>query len=232
MKKVIRLTESDLVRLVKKVINENEDTSMDEYINYDIKSVDCQDSSLDDDYWRGSMYVREDEDGNPLVVIRYCKGDDEELNRLKRKARHYMEKSNQLPSDNESIFENKNMKNKKVVRLTESDLNRLVKRVIREQYNDEEELKATMASNKIENISNPSDDELKRRFELYKNKMDKFLDELKSSGTEIDGQRFLTQVRNQTNQIYWDVDEISDSTPKRFSEFQLELFKHFRNKLK
>jgi len=232
MKKVIRLTESDLVRLVKKVINENEDTSMDEYINYDIKSVDCQDSSLDDDYWRGSMYVREDEDGNPLVVIRYCKGDDEELNRLKRKARHYMEKSNQLPSDNESIFENKNMKNKKVVRLTESDLNRLVKRVIREQYNDEEELKATMASNKIENISNPSDDELKRRFDLYKNKMDKFLDELKSSGTEIDGQRFLTQVRNQTNQIYFDVDEISDSTPKRFSEFQLELFKHFRDKLK
>ena len=227
MKKVVTLTESDLNRLVKKVMNENEDTSMDEYINYDIKSVDCQDSSLDDDYWRGSMYVREDEDGNPLVVIRYCKGDDEELNRLKRKARHYMEKSNQLPSDNESIFENK-----KVVRLTESDLNRLVKRIIREQYNDEEELKATMASNKIENISNPSDDELKRRFELYKNKMDKFLDELKSSGTEIDGQRFLTQVRNQTNQIYFDVDEISDSTPKRFSEFQLELFKHFRDKLK
>ena len=93
MKKVMRLTEADLNRLVKKVINENEDTSMDEYINYDIKSVDCQDSSLDDDYWRGSMYVREDEDGNPLVVIRYCKGDDEELNRLKRKARHYMEKS-------------------------------------------------------------------------------------------------------------------------------------------
>lgn len=205
---------------------------MNEYINYDIKSVDCQDSSLDDDYWRGSMYVREDEDGNPLVVIRYCKGDDEELNRLKRKARHYIEKSNQLPSDNESIFENKNMKNKKVVRLTESDLNRLVKRIIREQYNDEEELKATMASNKIENILNPSDDELKRRFDLYKNKMDKFLDELKSSGTEINGQRFLTQVRNQTNQIYFDVDEISDSTPKRFSEFQLELFKHFRNKLK
>ena len=93
MKKVVTLTESDLVRLVKKVINENKDTSMDEYINYDIKSVDCQDSSLDDDYWRGSMYVREDEDGNPLVVIRYCKGDDEELNRLKRKSRHYIEKS-------------------------------------------------------------------------------------------------------------------------------------------
>jgi hypothetical protein len=138
-----------------------------------------------------------------------------------------MEKSNQLPSDNESIFENK-----KSVRLTESDLNRLVKRIIREQYNDEEELKSTMASNKIENISNPSDDELKRRFDLYKNKMDRFLDELKSSGTKIDGQRFLTQVRNQTNQIYWEVDETSDSTPKRFSEFQLELFKHFRDKLK
>ena len=127
----MRLTEFDLNRLVKKVINENEDTSMDEYINYDIKSVDCQDSSLDDDYWRGSMYVREDEDGNPLVVIRYCKGDDEELNRLKRKARHYMEKSNQLPSDNESIFENK-----KVVRLTESDLVKIVNRIINETDDD------------------------------------------------------------------------------------------------
>ena len=232
MKKVVTLTESDLVRLVKKVINENKDTSMDEYINYDIKSVDCQDSSLDDDYWRGSMYVREDEDGNPLVVIRYCKGDDEELNRLKRKAIHYIEKSNQLPSDNESIFENKNMKNKKVVRLTESDLNRLVKRVIREQYNDEEELKATMASNKIENISNPSDDELKRRFDLYKNKMDKFLDELKSSGTEIDGQRFLTQVRNQTDKIFWNLDDTLNLSLRVFSQLQLDILKHFRNKLK
>ncbi len=221
----MRLTEADLNRLVKKVINENEDTSMDEYINYDIKSVDCQDSSLDDDYWRGSMYVREDEDGNPLVVIRYCKGDDEELNRLKRKARHYMEKSNQLPSDNESIFENK-----KVVRLTESDLNRLVKRVIREQYNDEEELRATLASNKIENIS--SDDELKRRFDLYKNKMDKFLDELKSSGTEIDGQRFLTQVRNQTDKIFWNLDDTLNLSLRVFSQLQLDILKHFRNKLK
>ena len=121
---------------------------------------------------------------------------------------------------------------KKVIRLTESDLTRLVKRIIREQYNDEEEFNTTMYSNKIENISNPSDDELKRRFDLYRNKMDRFLDELKSSGTKIDGQRFLTQVRNQTDKIYWEVDETSDSTPKRFSEFQLELLKHFRNKLK
>ena len=121
---------------------------------------------------------------------------------------------------------------KKVIRLTESDLMRLVKKIIREQYNDEVELNATMDSNKIKNISNPSDDELKRRFDLYRNKMDSFLDELKSSGTEIDGQRFLTQVRNQTDKIYWEVDETSDSTPKRFSEFQLELFKHFRNKLR
>jgi flagellar biosynthesis component FlhA len=143
-----------------------------------------------------------------------------------------MEKSNQLPSDNESIFENKNMKNKKVVRLTESDLNRLVKRVIREQYNDEEELKATIASNKIENISNPSDDELKRRFELYKNKMDKFLDELKSSGTEIDGQRFLTQVRNQTDKIFWNLDDTLNLSLRVFSQLQLDILKHFRNKLK
>ena len=85
---------------------------------------------------------------------------------------------------------------KKVIRLTESDLTRLVKRIIREQYNDEVELNATMDSNKIKNISNPSDDELKRRFDLYRNKMDSFLDELKSSGTEIDGQHFLNSNLN------------------------------------
>jgi hypothetical protein len=34
-----------------------------------------------------SMGVDEDEDGNIVVFIRYCKGDDEELEHLKMKAR-------------------------------------------------------------------------------------------------------------------------------------------------
>jgi hypothetical protein len=55
-----------------------------EEIIYDIKTTDCEGSSLGN---MSSMGVDEDEDGNIVVFIRYCKGDDEELEYLKRKAR-------------------------------------------------------------------------------------------------------------------------------------------------
>ena len=77
-----------------------------------------------------------------------------------------------------------------------------------------------------------SDDELRTRLESYKNKMDGFLDELKSSGSEIDGTRFLKQVRNQTDQIYWELDEKSEKPLTSFAQLQLDLLKHFRHKLK
>jgi hypothetical protein len=128
-KKVIKLTENDLKNIVKKVINEGEDTSMDEHIEWDIRAIDCEGSRSD---IGGSMRVESDEDGNPLAVIRYCKGDDKELGYLKRKARHEIEQSNQLTSDDESLFENKNM-TKKIIKLTEGDLMNIVKRVIKEQ---------------------------------------------------------------------------------------------------
>ena len=126
MKKVIRLTESDLARIVKRVIKENEmnqdpcmssmdDTSMDEYINWDIKSVNCEGSRFGG---MSSMGVDEDEDGNIKVFIRYCDGDDEELEYLKRKARYQICKENRLPSEDDS--------------LNESDLARIFKRVISE----------------------------------------------------------------------------------------------------
>jgi hypothetical protein len=127
-KKVIKLTENDLYRIVKRVINEGEDTSMDEHIEWDIRAIDCEGSRSD---IGGSMRVESDEDGNPLAVIRYCKGDDKELGYLKRKARHEIEQSNQLTSDDESLFENKNM-TKKIIKLTEGDLMNIVKRVINE----------------------------------------------------------------------------------------------------
>jgi len=75
-------------------------------------------------------------------------------------------------------------------------------------------------------------DELRTRMESYKNKMDRFFDELKSSSTEIDGSRFLKQVRNQTDQIYWELDEKSEKPLTSFAQLQLQLLKHFRDKLK
>jgi len=126
MKKVIRLTESDLARIVKRVIKENEmnqdpcmssmdDTSMDEYINWDIKTTNCEGSRFGG---MSSMGVDEDEDGNIIAFIRYCDGDDEELEYLKRKARYQICKENRLPSEDET--------------LNESDLDRILKRVISE----------------------------------------------------------------------------------------------------
>ena len=75
-------------------------------------------------------------------------------------------------------------------------------------------------------------DELNSRMESYKNKMDNFLDKLKSSGDKIDGTRFLKQVRNQTDQIYWELDEKSEKPLTSFAQLQLDLLKHFRHKLK
>jgi hypothetical protein len=123
--------------LNKNAMNENEDTSMDEYIEFDIRAVNCEGSRSDNG---GSMKIESDDNGNPLVVIRYCKGDIKKLDYLKRKARREIEQSNQLPSDNESLFENKNMV-KKIIRLTENDLKNIVTRVINEQSEEREFIK-------------------------------------------------------------------------------------------
>jgi hypothetical protein len=106
---------------------------------------------------------------------------------------------------------------KKVIRLTESDLVRLVKRVIKEKYH--------------ENIETTSDDDLRSKLDSYKSEMENFLRELKSSGTEIDKHRFLKQVQKETDQMYWDVYDNSDSEPEGFVELQMDLIKHFRQKL-
>jgi hypothetical protein len=123
---------------------------------------------------------------------------------------------------------------KKVIRLTESDLMRIVKRVLNEQFNGEIQKPESKSTEQDldRDYNKSSDDELRTRFESYKNKMDGFLDELKSSGSEIDGTRFLKQVRNQTDQIYWELDEKSEKPLTSFSQLQLGLLKHFRHKLK
>ena len=75
------------------------------------------------------------------------------------------------------------------------------------------------------------DDELNSRMESYKNKMDNFLNKLKSSGDEIDAARFLKQVRNQTDEIYRELDEKSEKPLTSFAQLQLDLLRHFRHKL-
>ena len=111
---------------------------------------------------------------------------------------------------------------KKNIRLTEDDLINIVKRVLNEQFNKEFS---------TQNYNKSGDDELNSRMESYKNKMDNFLDKLKSSGDKIDGTRFLKQVRNQTDQIYFELDEKSEKPLTSFAQLQLDLLRHFRHKL-
>jgi hypothetical protein len=60
-------------------LHEQED--MDEGIQWDIDSVDCEGNM------EGHMDVNYDDD-MVIVTIKYCKGDHEELEYLKKKARH------------------------------------------------------------------------------------------------------------------------------------------------
>ena len=87
MKKIIRLTENDLARIVKRVIKERmEDdlyTDSQEDINYDIKAMDCEGSRFGN---MSSVMVNDDD----TIVIRYCKGDDEELEYLKEKGKRLL----------------------------------------------------------------------------------------------------------------------------------------------
>jgi hypothetical protein len=77
MKKVIRLTERDLTRIVKRVVNEMDGDSDYEF-SFDIKSVRCDDETFKD----GHVDIKGD-----TIVIRYCKGDDDSLEYLKRKGK-------------------------------------------------------------------------------------------------------------------------------------------------
>jgi hypothetical protein len=78
MKKTIRLTESDLMRIVKRTIREMEEYTPD----FDIESVDCGSSSRG-----GELDGTVDIDDDGKIVIKYCKGDKETLEYLKEKGR-------------------------------------------------------------------------------------------------------------------------------------------------
>lgn len=89
-------------KILKRIINEESDYNMDEDINWDIKTMDCEGSRFGN---MSSMGVDEDEDGNTVVFIRYCKGDDEELEYLKRKARMEIESKYGLGNIEDETFD-------------------------------------------------------------------------------------------------------------------------------
>ena len=90
MKKIIRLTESDLIRIVRKVIREEEE----EY-SYDIQSMDCGVDDKQQYHWDGkdnSVFEKmrgsvEIDDETDTIVIRYCKGLEKVIPRLKHQGK-------------------------------------------------------------------------------------------------------------------------------------------------
>ena len=115
---------------------------------------------------------------------------------------------------------------KKVIRLTESDLVRLVKRVVSEQYSMDQE---QLPINKIAN-------EVITKMDDYKSEMENFLDQLKSEG-DVDKRRFMSRIKNGTMEIYrailngLDTEDSSviDMLDKTFSHKQQELYGHFHD---
>lgn len=115
----------------------------------------------------------------------------------------------------------------KIIRLTESELIKVVKRIISEQYFDDIETSSeeSSGSNVVQNLEREMGD--------YKNKMDGFLSDLKSSG-DIDWNRFLKQVRNQTSEIFHKYDDESLSREESlnlfntFSSLQSNLLNHYK----
>lgn len=112
----------------------------------------------------------------------------------------------------------------KLVNSKLGDVKPMVNRIVKEQFDGDIE-------SPQDNV-NSGYEELKSRLERYKNKMDIFLDKLKSSGEGIDGRRFLKQIQRQSDQIFYDIDENSDENINGFGELQDELLKYFRSKLK
>jgi hypothetical protein len=90
MKRIIRLTERDLTRIVKRTIKEmKEDRPF-----FDIEAVDC-------DKFGSHNQGHADIDDDGTIVIRYCKGDEETLEILKEKGIKLLQDRFRLPDEYE-----------------------------------------------------------------------------------------------------------------------------------
>jgi len=116
---------------------------------------------------------------------------------------------------------------KKVIRLSESDLVRIVKRIVSEQINMTQE---ELPKNKVA-------DDVEYWLDEYKNDMDKYLSELQG---DVDKRRFMSRIKNGTMTIYRELRNGLDDRDrpsinmldKTFAHKQQELYGYFLDKLK
>lgn len=116
---------------------------------------------------------------------------------------------------------------KKIVRLTESELIRIIERVINEQ---------TIDGPPTENAS--MFDSFVNDLKSVESEMDGLLNDLKSSNEPIDKKRFLSSLRNKTTQVFFDYFENagmsrqdSNKLNNLFMTKQSEMMDSFRQKL-
>ena len=115
---------------------------------------------------------------------------------------------------------------KKVVRLSESDLVRIVRRIVSEQINMTQE---ELPKNKIV-------DDVEYWLDEYKNDMDKYLSELQG---DVDKRRFMSRIKNGTMELYREIlkgldnknSPVINMLDKTFAHKQQELYGHFLDKL-
>ena len=116
---------------------------------------------------------------------------------------------------------------KKVLRLSESDLVRIVKRIVSEQINMTQE---ELPKNKVA-------DDVEYWLDEYKNDMDNYLSELQG---DVDKRRFMSRIKNGTMTIYRELRNGLDDRDrpsinmldKTFAHKQQELYGYFLDKLK
>ena len=117
----------------------------------------------------------------------------------------------------------------RIIRLTEQDLTRIVRRVVSEQTDMKQEKFPTI---KIAN-------DVKYLLDKYKNDMDKFLSELQSDG-DVDNRRFMSRIKNGTMELYREIlkgldnknSPVINMLDKTFAHKQQELYGYFLDKLK
>lgn len=90
---------------------------------------------------------------------------------------------------------------KRIVKLTESDLLRLVKKVISEQYFDGQQNIDTTQTNGEQETSSSSLDSFKSEVSAIESEMDNLLSQLTSENTPIDKKRFLRQLQGKLYQL-------------------------------
>jgi|688.fasta_scaffold141681_1 hypothetical protein len=87
---------------------------------------------------------------------------------------------------------------------------------------------------KPQTIGTPTES-MKDELEMLKNELDLKLDEIISSGIEIDKKRFMNDVRNKTEEIFLKYYESDDEgmyeNSKDFPQIQMEIVNYFKHKL-